>query len=172
MSRVWIWIGIGLAGFVFLFFGSFAFYRTPEWTFWAWRASLGVAIPLGGAYVIYKFRYTPAKDRLGLIFGAPILAFACGWILIGTCLPNRFTTLAGERVSFVAQLRTREPVSMRFTCRYRVSGAALHDSWTSYYCAGRAEFARLPESGYMRIRGRHSWFGLHVDEIVPASDPP
>jgi hypothetical protein len=97
-----------------------------------------------------------------------VLAMLTGfsWLIIGRSLPDLATRLVGSRRETVAEMR-KEFRPQAESCAFRISGGDMQRRFPSAYCAEAAEFARLPDSGPMRIVAHESWFGRHIDRIEP-----
>jgi hypothetical protein len=130
---------------------------TLRWTLWHPRFPRG----------LLNQRSTPSYLMLLLILVA-IIGLG-SWAISARSLPDIGTRWLGADTQVVAPLR-KVAHSGSKGCRRRIGGEFFRGHIPRHYCAGSEEFARLPAQGPMRLIGRESWFGMHIDHIEPIAD--
>lgn len=166
MKAAWLRWALGAAVLLFLFFDTENFFRSPLWSRLVPCMSIPVGLGLGVWYWLRRFRGLEGNERFWMPIAAPAAAIGIIWVLLGHCVPARFTAFFGEPVRFTAGLETVHlPNSRR--CRSRIYGKPFDVGVFNFFCANREMIRQLPALGYVDVIGRRSWFGLHAIEVVP-----
>lgn len=111
--------------------------------------------------------YRPSH-RFILLTGLSMLAFAIAWSVVVRSIPDIVTRLSTEIAAESTVLRKSYQDRRRRRCNYRVSGSRL-GAFPGHICVTPSEFSALPEQGQMRLAGPVSFFGMHVESVLPAS---
>jgi len=91
------------------------------------------------------------------------------WAITARSLPDLGTRWLGTHEQSVVDLR-KVKRSGSNGCRYRIGGKVFREGYRNFYCVSAEEFARLPDSGPMRLTTTESWFGMHIDRIEPVQE--
>jgi hypothetical protein len=108
------------------------------------------------------------SHKVILLTGLSMLAFAVAWSVIVRSIPDIVTRQSAEVAAESVVLRKSYQDRRRRRCDYRVSGSRL-GAFPGHICVTPSVFSALPENGPMRLEGRISFFGMHVDSVLPAS---
>ena len=171
--KQWMLVGgIALLAAASVFGFRTSFYKSPEWGDMSPFVVLGLASVLSAWVLVAMLPRAKKSARTTVALGFPMAILTVCWSTAMYGLPDLYTRAAGLRFDQVAPMH-REYLPSDRQCRRRIHGDLFEaGGMTSYYCAGGAEFDLLPDQGLVRASGRKSWFGTHVDRVVPAGDEP
>jgi hypothetical protein len=175
-----LWITLGIAVALLAVWGSRAnFFPSDRWLGISVYPVIlaGLAVTLltvlaarGTRFGFPEIRSTWIRAGLAVVI-VPAFAIFMSWLVLSIAVPDIITRLSESHIAEIHELR-KEHVDSHRGCDHRVFGPPFERGYSiGYYCAGPAEFARLPARGAMRIHGRQSWFGKHVEWVEPV-DPP
>ena len=170
----WMIVGLIVVIAAACLFGfSTSLYKSPEWQDLSPFVVFGLAAGLSVWAVKHWLPHARKKDaRTTVVLGFPMIILGACWPIAMYALPDLYTRVMGHEFDQVAPMQ-REYVASDRKCKRRIHGGLFDDGGLSgYYCAGSREFDRLPDQGLMRVSGRQSWFGTHVDRVVPAAVEP
>jgi hypothetical protein len=108
------------------------------------------------------------SHKVILLTGLSTLAFVVAWSVVVRSIPDIVTRQSAEVATELVVLQKSYQDRRRRRCDYRVSGSRL-GAFPGHICVAPSVFSALPESGPMRLEGRISVFGMHVNSVLPAS---
>jgi hypothetical protein len=163
-----------LAGaFVCCWFGLRTEFVISEW----WLIfGTGVSVLISGALARWFCRLCwdafgeemrSRRERSVIYVSAYGMLLVICWVTMVYIAPDLSTRWVATQTTEEALLGKVREVG-RSECDYQVYGEHFRFQPAGYICVSGSEFEQLPEHGLMRVRGRRSVFGLHVDRIEPA----
>jgi hypothetical protein len=167
--KQWTIVGVMVVAAAACVFGfSAPLYKSPEWQDLSPFVVLGLAATISAWVLVVLLPRAEKKARTTVALGIPMLILGMCWPIAMYALPDLYTRAMGQKFEQVAPMQ-REYISSDRKCKRRIHGGPFASGGPSpYYCAGISEFDRLPDEGLMRVSGRQSWFGTHIDRVDPA----
>jgi hypothetical protein len=140
-----------------------------------WGTIAAIAISAGAAPHFCRLSWhalgsaSEAPTEKWLLYAAAFaMLLIINWITCVRTVADLSTRWTAPERAVETQLQKRREFSRR-SCDYQISGPFLRFHPLGYACISAAEFQQLPTQGLMRIQGRQSVFGIHIDRVEPVS---